>query len=129
MGGGVGRLSGAHGLILDSMLSVRMMLPNTTVVEASQTCHPDLFWGIRGSGFNYGVLLNATYRIYDQVPGGLHLNADFKFPLSQAKSYYEKLAEVAQKQPAPLSVITYYNFDPSVNQVSAESRNFFIPIV
>ncbi|KAI9780497.1 MAG: hypothetical protein M1816_002836 [Peltula sp. TS41687] len=121
LGGGVGRLSGLHGVILDSLLSARIMLPNT-VVEASKEKSPDLFWGIRGSGFNYGVVLNATFRIYDQVPQGLHLNADFKFPISQVKSYFEKLAEVSKSLPAQLSVLTYFNFDPGFNETVITSN-------
>ncbi|KAH8704869.1 hypothetical protein BGW36DRAFT_402566 [Talaromyces proteolyticus] len=116
LGGGVGRLSGVHGLMIDSLLSVRIMLPNTTIVEASTDQNPELFWGLRGAGFNFGVILNATYRIYDQTPQGLHLNADFKFPISQAASYYGNLSEVAKAQPAPLAIITYFNFDPGLNE-------------
>lgn len=47
LGAGVGRLQGVHGLMIDSLLSVRMMLPNTTVVEASEQSNPELFWGAR----------------------------------------------------------------------------------
>jgi hypothetical protein len=117
LGGGVGRLSGLHGLVLDSLRSVRIMLPNTTIVEASQTKNSELFWGIRGAGFNFGIVLNATYQVYDQVPQGLHLNADFIFPISQVESYFGNLSLVAKNQPAPLSVITYFNWFPPLNTV------------
>lgn len=116
LGGGVGRLSGLHGLVLDSLLSVRLMLPNTTIVEVSKTQHADLFWGLRGAGFNFGVVLNATYKVYDQVPGGKHLNADFKFPTSITDSFYKQLSDHAKTMPKELSILSLFNFDTTLNQ-------------
>lgn len=112
----MGRLSGLHGLVLDSILSVRLMLPNTTIVTASKDKNAELFWAIRGAGFNFGYVLDATFRIYDQVPNGLHLNADFKFPISQVQSYYERLAELSESLPKELSVLTLFNYDTDLNQ-------------
>lgn len=105
-------------MMIDSLESVNIMLPNTTIVEASEDVNAELFWGLRGAGFNFGVVLNATYQVYDQVPQGLHLNADFMFPLSQAETYYANLSQLSENQPAPLSVITYFAFDNTTNQVS-----------
>jgi FAD/FMN-containing dehydrogenase len=103
---------------MDSLLSVRIMLANTTVVVASQSENEDLFYGIRGAGFNFGIVLEATYQIYDQVPNGLHLNADFIFPVTQAKSYFQALKKKSKNLEKELSVITYVVFDPASNQVS-----------
>lgn len=47
IGASIGRLDGLYGLIIDRLLSVRIMLPNTTVVEAATETNPGLFWGIR----------------------------------------------------------------------------------
>ena len=117
LGGGLGRLAGLHGLIIDSLLSVRMMLPNTTIVEASESQNPEVFWGLRGAGFNFGIVLNATYRVYDQVPNGLHLNADFIFPVEQTESYFESLAQAAKTLPAELAIISITYHDPDTNEV------------
>ena len=92
------------------------MLPNTTIVTTSENENADLFWAIRGAGFNFGYVLNATFRIYDQVPNGLHLNADFKFPISQVQSYYERLAEISKSLPKELSILTLFNHDTDLNQ-------------
>lgn len=73
-------------------------------------------WGIRGAGFNFGYVLNATYRIYDQIPNGLHLNADFKFPISQVHSYYERLNEMANSHPKEFSILTLFNYDADLNE-------------
>jgi FAD/FMN-containing dehydrogenase len=44
--GGHGWLTGAHGMALDSILKVEVVLADTTVVRASETQNTDLFWAI-----------------------------------------------------------------------------------
>jgi FAD/FMN-containing dehydrogenase len=117
MGAGIGRLEGLYGLIHDSLISVRIMLPNTTVVEASTEKNSDLFWGIRGAGFNFGFVLNATYRVYDQVPNGLHFNADFKFSSNVSGAFYQALKDQAPQMPPPLCISTLQSWDTAYNEV------------
>ena len=75
LGGGHGRLQGRYGLLLDQMLSARVILHNGTVVTASTTQNPDLFWGLRGAGHNLGIVTEATIQIYPVSNGGNHYNA------------------------------------------------------
>ena len=117
MGGGIGRLEGLYGLIIDSLISVNIMLPNTTVVEASTKTNSNLFWGIRGAGFNFGFVLNATYRVYDEVPQGKNLNADFQFPYNVSQAFYQALKDEAPKMLAPLCIATSLQWDPKYNEV------------
>lgn len=117
MGAGIGRLEGLYGLIIDSLLSAYVMLPDTTVVEVSKDSYPDLFWGIRGAGANFGFVLNATYRVYDEVPGGLNFNADFEFPLNATKVFYQALKDNIADFPPPLCLATSLQWDPLINQV------------
>ncbi|KAI2776005.1 hypothetical protein F4815DRAFT_503774 [Daldinia loculata] len=44
LGGGVGVFQGLFGLIIDSLLSVRLITANGNLVEASISSNPDLFW-------------------------------------------------------------------------------------
>ncbi|KAG9511558.1 hypothetical protein KCV07_g10092, partial [Aureobasidium melanogenum] len=115
LGGGIGRLEGLHGLIIDSLLSVRIMLPNTTVVEASENMNPDLFWGLRGAGWNFGFVLNATFRVYDEVPNGLHLNADLLYPANTTGSLLQSLKDEAPNMPAALSIATGLSYNTVYN--------------
>lgn len=93
------------------------MLPNTTVVEVTKDKNPDLFWGIRGAGFNFGYVLNATYRVYDEVPNGQNLNADFEYPYTAANEFYQALKDEAPKMPAPLCIATSLQWSPTYNKV------------
>jgi FAD/FMN-containing dehydrogenase len=118
MGAGIGRLEGLYGLMADSLLSAYLMLPDTTVIEVSATQEPELFWGLRGAGFNFGFVLNATYRIYDAAPGGMNLNADFAFPASAARSFYQAIHDNVATMAAPLCIATALTWNPSLNMVS-----------
>lgn len=79
LGGGVGRLQGKHGLASDAIRKVRLALYNGTIIEASKDVNPDLFWGIRGAGQNFGVVIEATLETYPQTNGGDFYNADLTF--------------------------------------------------
>ncbi|KAF3055926.1 6-hydroxy-D-nicotine oxidase [Daldinia childiae] len=115
LGGGIGRLEGLYGLIADSLLSVRIMLPNTTVVEASKVANPELFWGIRGAGVNFGFVLNATFQIYDLPLGGTTFSADFEFPLDAMKDLFQSFKEGAASMPPPLCISTYMTWSDTYN--------------
>ncbi|KAG2411601.1 hypothetical protein HFD88_009157 [Aspergillus terreus] len=68
LGGGYGWLSGLYGLIMDSLLSVKMVLADGSVVEASDESHPDLFWAVRGAGLAFGVVTELVFRAHPIPP-------------------------------------------------------------
>lgn len=117
LGAGIGRLEGLYGLIADSLISVRLMLPNTTVINVSAQTNPDLFWGLKGAGFNFGFVLNATFKVYDEVPNGQNYNSDFEFPFTIAEAFYQALKDEASKLPPPLCIATSLAWSPTYNQV------------
>jgi len=65
LGGGTGYLTGQYGMTIDNLLSVKMVLADGTIVTVSDESNPDLFWGIRGGGSNFGVVTEFTYKIYE----------------------------------------------------------------
>jgi hypothetical protein len=65
--GGYGYLTPEHGLVLDNLLSAKVVTADGQVLNASANEHPDLFWAIRGAGANVGVAAELTFQAHKQA--------------------------------------------------------------
>lgn len=82
LGGGMGWLARQHGLACDNVVSFEMVTADGDVVRASRTEHPDLFWGLRGGGGNFGIVTDFEFRLHPV--GTRALVAELGFPLERA---------------------------------------------
>jgi FAD/FMN-containing dehydrogenase len=66
LGGGMGRLQRRLGFTVDNILGVDLVTADGGRVRVSEDEDPDLFWGIRGAGSNFGVVTAFEFRLHEQ---------------------------------------------------------------
>ncbi|THH20032.1 hypothetical protein EUX98_g8659 [Antrodiella citrinella] len=66
LGGGYGWQSGAHGLAADSLVQVKIVTADGSILTANEHENPDLFWAVRGGGSNFGVVTEFLFKLYPQ---------------------------------------------------------------
>jgi FAD/FMN-containing dehydrogenase len=107
-GGGFGRLARKYGMAIDNLESVDVVTGDGKLRHASAKENPDLFWGVRGGGGNFGVVTNFEFRLHPrerEVVAG-----DVVFPIARARDVLSMWAEYAAAAPDELYL------DPSVIQ-------------
>jgi FAD/FMN-containing dehydrogenase len=74
LGGGLGWLMARCGMAMDNVRAVDLVLADGSLVRASATEHPDLFWAVRGGGGNFGVAAAFEFQLHPigpMVTGGI----------------------------------------------------------
>lgn len=71
LGGGIGWLSGKHGLACDNLRSLDVVTADGEFLRASDAQNVDLFWALRGGGGNFGIVTNLEYQLYPVGPNVL----------------------------------------------------------
>ncbi|MCG5461910.1 FAD-binding protein [Micromonospora sp. MED01] len=82
LGGGMGWLARQHGLACDNVVSYTMVTADGEVVTASRTENPDLYWGLRGGGGNFGIVTDFEFHLHHT--GTQTLVAEFDFRAEDA---------------------------------------------
>ncbi len=116
LGGGVGWLVRKYGLTCDNVLSFEMVTAGGDVVTASADENEDLFWGLRGGGGNFGVVVTFTFRAHPltTVLGGLLIHPQAK--AGEVLRFYRDFMETA---PDELTAYAAMMHSPDGDPVSA----------
>jgi FAD/FMN-containing dehydrogenase len=102
LGGGFGWLSRKHGMTVDNLLAVEMVMADGSQVRASAGENEDLFWGVRGGGGNFGIVTSFEFQLHPvgpQVLSGLIV-----FPFAEARSVLTQFARFTETMPDELNV-------------------------
>src|SRR4029453_1666226 len=100
LGGGFGRVARRFGLALDNVRSAEIVTGQGEILRVSAKENPELYWGVRGGGGNFGVVTAFDFDLHPmqrQVIGGTIL-----FPLKQAKDVLTFYSEFEGEAPDEL---------------------------
>jgi FAD/FMN-containing dehydrogenase len=100
LGGGIGHLTSQYGLTCDNLVGAELVTPDGAVIRASDEENPDLLWGLRGGGGNFGVATRLDFQLHplERVVGGVLLYAD-----QGVGTALRRFRELAAASPADLS--------------------------
>lgn len=121
LGGGLGRLQGLHGLTSDAVRSARVALWNGTIVDASADTNEDLFWGLRGAGQNFGIVIEAVFETQAATNGGQQYSSDMTFSADKLEAVFDVTNRLSSPALDPaLSLITAIGSNPETLEVSTQ---------
>jgi FAD/FMN-containing dehydrogenase len=72
LGGGMGRLQRKHGLPIDNLVAVDLVTADGGLIRADEDTDPELFWGVRGAGANFGVATSFEFQLHPVGPTITH---------------------------------------------------------
>jgi FAD/FMN-containing dehydrogenase len=96
----MGRLVRKYGYTVDNLLSVDIVTAAGRLLKASAIENPDLFWGVRGGGGNFGIVTSFEYQLHQVGPiiyGGIML-----YPIEQARAVLHFYSSMASSAPDEL---------------------------
>lgn len=100
LGGGMGRVSRAYGLTIDSLIGVEIVTADGGVQWIDAATDPELFWGIRGGG-NFGVVTRFRFRLHKLGPVAV---GEWTYPIAKAGSAIVALGDLSRQRPREFSV-------------------------
>lgn len=101
-GGGFGRLARRFGLSVDNLISAQVVTADGSFLNASAKENPDLFWGIRGGGGNFGIVTSFEFRLHPMQR--TVIAGDIVYPIARAREALALWAEYGPGMPDELDV-------------------------
>jgi FAD/FMN-containing dehydrogenase len=107
---GFGHLMRRFGLTVDNLRAVDLVTATGERLHVDAGSEPELFWGLRGGGGNFGI---ATAFEYDLHPvGPIVLGGPIYWPLSDAPAVLRAVRELALDAPDPLGIMLVAHLAP-----------------
>ena len=102
LGGGMGWLARQAGLACDNVEAYTVVTADGETVRATATEHPDLYWGLRGGGGNFGVVTQFEFRLHPVA--GHALVVELAFDVEDAAEPMRRWRDLLHDAPRPATL-------------------------
>jgi FAD/FMN-containing dehydrogenase len=109
LGGGLGWLNGKCGLTCDNVLAAEVVTATGERITADAEENPDLLWGLRGGGGNFGVATSFTLQLH---PVDTVLAGRFAYPARKARAVLANYHEFTRGCPDALTTMASLSRTP-----------------
>ena len=119
LGGGFGHLMRRHGLTVDNLRAADLVTANGKGIRVDSESEPELLWGLRGGGGNFGIVTSFEFDLHPVGP--LVYAGPIFWPLDQAPLVLRYLRDFAPDAPDELGVAIVANLAPPLPFLPPES--------
>jgi FAD/FMN-containing dehydrogenase len=110
LGGGIGHLMRRFGLTIDNVISCDVVTADGDRLVASDDEHPELFWGLRGGGGNFGIVTSFEYRLH--AVGPTVLAGVLAWPMTEATAVLRRFRDFAAEAPDEVGIMANLRLAP-----------------
>jgi FAD/FMN-containing dehydrogenase len=118
LGGGIGWLMRKYGLTVDQLLAVDLITADGKFVKASEKENPDLFWGVRGGGGNFGIVTEFEFRL--NPVGPVVLAGPIFWPMEESANVLRFYRDWITDVPDELTTVVVHRRMPPLPIVPAD---------
>ncbi len=109
LGGGIGWMARKYGMTIDHLRAVELVTADGQLLRASTNENPELFWGLRGGGGNFGI---ATAFEVNLDPVGMIIGGAVIYDLVDAERVLRDYVTYAEAAPDELTTIAMFMAAP-----------------
>ena len=118
LGGGLGWLRRRYGLACDNLIAAEVVTADGRIVRTSEDESPELLWGLRGGGGNFGVVTSFEFRAHPVGP-----EVFFSVMIHGPDDVADGLrffAEWSRRAPDDISALAVMWHAPAIDEVPTE---------
>ncbi|MGH3713229.1 MAG: FAD-binding oxidoreductase [Micromonosporaceae bacterium] len=118
LGGGIGWLMRRYGLTIDQLISVDLVTAAGELLHASEELNPELFWGVRGGGGNFGIVTEFEFRLHPVGP--TVMAGPIVWAMEDSPQVMRRYRDWIADVPDELTTIVVHRWAPPLPSIPAE---------
>jgi FAD/FMN-containing dehydrogenase len=118
LGGGIGWTMRKFGLACDNLAAADVVTANGRLVHASESENPDLLWGLRGGGGNFGIVTQFEFDLHPLAP--MIYAGPIFYPADAARDLLRAFRDWASDAPEEITALVNLTTAPPLPVIPEE---------